>query len=131
MHSGVFGPGRLHSVAGRKERRNRPWIGGSVRQSRRSGTNADPGRKRHAESNARFDTDANSEFNADPAAGNLHGELRWSGRPRYLTAGLHRIQYLETECMDVTSTATPDSAPNDAFIRDQDGLSDKVLDRGM
>ena len=29
----------------------------------------------------------------------------------------------------VTSTVTPDSAPNDAFIPDQDGISDKVLDR--
>ena len=28
----------------------------------------------------------------------------------------------------VTSTITPDSAPNDAFIPDQDGISDKVLD---
>src|SRR5206468_7209110 len=27
-----------------------------------------------------------------------------------------------------TSTITPDSAPNDAFIPDQDGISDKVLD---
>jgi hypothetical protein len=32
--------------------------------------------------------------------------------------------------MWVTSTATPDSAPNDAYIPDQDGISDKVLDRG-
>ena len=31
--------------------------------------------------------------------------------------------------MWVTSTTTPDTAPNDAFIRDQDGISDKVLDR--
>ena len=29
----------------------------------------------------------------------------------------------------VTTTTTPDSAPNDAFIPDQDGISDKVLDR--
>jgi hypothetical protein len=29
----------------------------------------------------------------------------------------------------VTSTTTPESAPNDAFIFDQDGISDKVLDR--
>ena len=29
----------------------------------------------------------------------------------------------------VTSTVTPESAPNDAFIPDQDGISDKVLDR--
>ena len=29
----------------------------------------------------------------------------------------------------VTSTVTPDSAPNAAFIPDQDGISDKVLDR--
>ena len=29
----------------------------------------------------------------------------------------------------VTSTITPESAPNDAFIPDQDGISDKVLDR--
>ena len=29
----------------------------------------------------------------------------------------------------VTSTVTPDTAPNDAFIPDQDGISDKVLDR--
>ena len=28
----------------------------------------------------------------------------------------------------VTSTVTPDSAPNDAFIPDQNGISDKVLD---
>ena len=28
----------------------------------------------------------------------------------------------------VTSTATPDTAPNSAFIPDQDGISDKVLD---
>ena len=28
----------------------------------------------------------------------------------------------------VTSTATPDTAPNAAFIPDQDGISDKVLD---
>ena len=28
----------------------------------------------------------------------------------------------------VTSTITPDSPPNDAFIPDQDGISDKVLD---
>ena len=28
----------------------------------------------------------------------------------------------------VTSTITPDSAPNDAFIPDQNGISDKVLD---
>jgi hypothetical protein len=27
----------------------------------------------------------------------------------------------------VTSTTTPDTAPNDAFIPDQDGISDKVL----
>ena len=32
--------------------------------------------------------------------------------------------------MFVTSTVTPDSAPNDAYIPDQDGISDKVLDRG-
>jgi hypothetical protein len=31
--------------------------------------------------------------------------------------------------MWVTSTTTPESAPNAAFIRDQDGISDKVLDR--
>ena len=31
--------------------------------------------------------------------------------------------------MWVTSTVSPDSAPNDAFIDDQDGISDKVLDR--
>src|SRR5678815_2974608 len=31
--------------------------------------------------------------------------------------------------MWVTSTVTPDSAPNDAFVPDQDGISDKVLDR--
>jgi hypothetical protein len=31
--------------------------------------------------------------------------------------------------MWVTSTTTPESAPNDAFIRGQDGISDKVLDR--
>ena len=31
--------------------------------------------------------------------------------------------------MWVTSTTTPDSPPNDAFIADQDGISDKVLDR--
>jgi hypothetical protein len=31
--------------------------------------------------------------------------------------------------MWVTSNVTPDSAPNDAFIPDQDGVSDKVLDR--
>ena len=30
--------------------------------------------------------------------------------------------------MWVTTTATPDSAPNAAFIPDQDGISDKVLD---
>ena len=30
--------------------------------------------------------------------------------------------------MFVTSTTTPDSAPNAAFIPDQDGISDKVLD---
>lgn len=30
--------------------------------------------------------------------------------------------------MFVTSTITPDSAPNDAFIPDQNGISDKVLD---
>jgi hypothetical protein len=29
----------------------------------------------------------------------------------------------------VTSNVTPESAPNDAFIPDQDGISDKVLDR--
>jgi len=29
----------------------------------------------------------------------------------------------------VTSTVTPESAPNDAFVPDQDGISDKVLDR--
>jgi len=29
----------------------------------------------------------------------------------------------------VTSTTTPESAPNDAFIPDQDGISDKVLAR--
>jgi hypothetical protein len=31
--------------------------------------------------------------------------------------------------MWVTSTISPDSAPNDAFVPDQDGISDKVLDR--
>ena len=31
--------------------------------------------------------------------------------------------------MWVTTTDTPESAPNDAFIADQDGISDKVLDR--
>ena len=31
--------------------------------------------------------------------------------------------------MWVTSNVTPDSAPNDAFIPDQDGISDKVVDR--
>jgi hypothetical protein len=31
--------------------------------------------------------------------------------------------------MWVTSTVTPDSPPNDAFIDDQDGIADKVLDR--
>ena len=31
--------------------------------------------------------------------------------------------------MWVTTTDTPDSAPNNAFIPDQDGISDKVLDR--
>jgi hypothetical protein len=31
--------------------------------------------------------------------------------------------------MWVTSTVTPDSPPNGAFIDDQDGISDKVLDR--
>ena len=31
--------------------------------------------------------------------------------------------------MWVTSTNTPDSAPNDAFVPDQDGISDKVVDR--
>ena len=31
--------------------------------------------------------------------------------------------------MWVTSTTTPDSPPNDAFIPDQNGISDKVLDR--
>ena len=31
--------------------------------------------------------------------------------------------------MWVTTTVTPDSAPNAAFIPDQDGISDKVLDR--
>jgi hypothetical protein len=31
--------------------------------------------------------------------------------------------------MWVTTTVTPDSPPNDAFIDDQDGISDKVLDR--
>ena len=31
--------------------------------------------------------------------------------------------------MWVTSTTSPDSAPNDAFVADQDGISDKVLDR--
>ena len=31
--------------------------------------------------------------------------------------------------MWVTSTTTPDSTPNDAYIPDQDGISDKVLDR--
>ena len=31
--------------------------------------------------------------------------------------------------MFVTSTNTSDSAPNDAFVPDQDGISDKVLDR--
>ena len=31
--------------------------------------------------------------------------------------------------MWVTTTVTPDSPPNDAFIPDQDGISDKVLDR--
>ena len=30
-----------------------------------------------------------------------------------------------------TSNITPDSAPNDAFVPDQDGISDKVLDRVM
>jgi hypothetical protein len=30
--------------------------------------------------------------------------------------------------MWVTETTTPDTAPNDAFIPDQDGISDKVLD---
>ena len=30
--------------------------------------------------------------------------------------------------MWVTSTAVPDSAPNSAYIPDQDGISDKVLD---
>jgi len=29
----------------------------------------------------------------------------------------------------VTSTTSPDSAPNDAFVPDQDGVSDKVVDR--
>jgi len=29
----------------------------------------------------------------------------------------------------VTSTVTPESAPNDAFVPDQNGISDKVLDR--
>ena len=31
--------------------------------------------------------------------------------------------------MWITSTTNPDSAPNDAFVPDQDGISDKVLDR--
>ena len=31
--------------------------------------------------------------------------------------------------MWVTSTSSPESAPNCAFINDQDGISDKVLDR--
>jgi hypothetical protein len=31
--------------------------------------------------------------------------------------------------MWVTSTISPDTAPNDAFVPDQDGISDKVLDR--
>ena len=31
--------------------------------------------------------------------------------------------------MFVTTTVTPDTAPNSAFIPDQDGISDKVLDR--
>ena len=31
--------------------------------------------------------------------------------------------------MFVTTNDMPDSAPNDAFIPDQDGISDKVLDR--
>ena len=31
--------------------------------------------------------------------------------------------------MWVTSNTNPDSAPNDAFVPDQDGISDKVLDR--
>ena len=31
--------------------------------------------------------------------------------------------------MFVTDTGSPDSAPNDAFVPDQDGVSDKVLDR--
>jgi hypothetical protein len=31
--------------------------------------------------------------------------------------------------MWVTTTVTPESPPNDAFIADQDGISDKVLDR--
>ena len=30
--------------------------------------------------------------------------------------------------MWITSTTNPDSAPNDAFVPDQDGISDKVLD---
>ena len=33
--------------------------------------------------------------------------------------------------MFVTTTTSPDSAPNAAFIPDQDGISDKVLDRQM
>ena len=32
--------------------------------------------------------------------------------------------------MWMTTTAVSESAPNNAFIRDQDGISDKVLDRG-
>lgn len=32
--------------------------------------------------------------------------------------------------MWATSTTKPESPPNDAFIPDQDGISDKVLDRG-
>ena len=31
--------------------------------------------------------------------------------------------------MWTTSTTAPDSAPNDAFVPDQDGISDKVVDR--
>ena len=31
--------------------------------------------------------------------------------------------------MWATSTTAPDSAPNDAFVPDQDGISDKVVDR--
>src|SRR4029078_9668114 len=31
--------------------------------------------------------------------------------------------------MCVTSTSSPDTPPNSAFVPDQDGISDKVLDR--